>query len=332
MSARRLAITLAAAALLAPAPAHAGTYDVYSCTFGGTSYPNNAWVADGGYGAPPAGTVDTQCNGQGDRLSAALNPGQTFNLGWAGLTFRPPSGTTISDFTVTVHHRHVDDQSNGSNNTAGLFRYGDGFFSGIGNLRAGDAARLGAEGHWWGNGATPTDVTRTLSRRDSAWAMEQTNGWAMILSSDCGDEPTCPMDAGDVQLEEILGSRVTINDPVVPSLTAVAAGQGLLAPGVRSGGEPITFSATDNTGIRRAEIVDVTDAANPVVVASEDYDAVKTDAGTGCDYTRPRPCPDVKDEKIAASPTPAGRALSAPRSRWSRAGRSTGSTEATERG
>jgi hypothetical protein len=74
VSARRLASALVAAALLAPAAAHSGTYDVYSCSFGGTSYPNNIWVADGGYGAAPWGTVDTQCNGPGDVISAALNP------------------------------------------------------------------------------------------------------------------------------------------------------------------------------------------------------------------------------------------------------------------
>ena len=89
-----------------------------------------------------------------------------------------------------------------------------------------------------------------------------------------------------------------------PVMSGVQAGTGLLAPGVRSGDEPVTFSATDNSGIRRAEIVDVTDAANPAVVASEDYNTgPNTDAGTRCDYTRPRPCPDLKNETIAA-PTP----------------------------
>ena len=303
MSVRRATIALVVAVLAVPSAARAGTYDVYSCTFGGVSYPNNVWVADGGYGAAPWGTVDTRCDGPGDRISAALSPNTAFpNLNWAGLTARPPAGTTISDFTVTFRHRYVDANDGNDNNTAGLFRYGDGFFSGIGNLRDGDAAKLSAEGHNWGN-VSGTDVTKTISRRDSAWAMEQTDGWGMILSSDCGKVAPCNMGPNDVQLEEILGSRITIDDPVVPSVTAVATGEGLLAPGVRSGDEPIRFSATDNTGIRRAEIVDVTDAGNPVVVASEDYDSgAQTEAGARCDYTRPRPCPDLKDEKIAASP------------------------------
>ena len=41
-----VALAVAGGALL-PASAHAGTYDVYSCSFGGKLYPNNAWVADG---------------------------------------------------------------------------------------------------------------------------------------------------------------------------------------------------------------------------------------------------------------------------------------------
>jgi hypothetical protein len=302
-----IALTVASGVLL-PASANAGTYNVYSCSFGGNLYPNNAWVADGVYAVAPYGSVDTHCGTAGDVLAAALSPGVTFGPGWAGLTFRPPAGASLSDFTVTVRHWHVDDISDGvPNNTAGLFRYGEGFFSGAGDVRAADAAVLAPEGHFWGNGASPTDVTRTISRRDSLSAMSQVDANRMILSADCGDEPSCPMGAGDVQHEEILGSKVTIDDPVVPSVTAVADGQGLLAPGLRAGDEPITFSATDNSGIRRAEIVDVTDAAHPVVVASEDYDSgTKTEAGTRCDFTRPRPCPDLKNERIAASPAIGG--------------------------
>jgi hypothetical protein len=278
---RRALIALAiAGGVLAPATAHAGSYDVYSCAFGGNLYPNNAWVADGAYSAPPNGTVDTQCGGA-------------------------DSGTTISDFVVRVRHQYAEDAADGNSQTAGLFRFGDGFFSGIGNLRADEASYLAKEGHFWGGGS-PLDTTVTLSRRDSASAMARV-GTTMILSADCGTQPSCTIGLNDRQVEQILGSKITVDDPIVPSVTAVADAQGLLAPGLRSGDEPITFSATDNSGIRRAEIVDVTDAAHPVVVASEDYDSgTKTEAGARCDYTRPRPCPDLKNERIAASPAVGG--------------------------
>ena len=100
---------------------------------------------------------------------------------------------------------------------------------------------------------------------------------------------------------------MTITDNTAPALGAPTADQGLLAPGTRSGDEPVTFSATDNVGIRRAEIVDVTDAANPSVVASQDYTSTATAQNARCDFTKPRPCPDLKNETIAASPAIAGK-------------------------
>ena len=69
----------------------------------------------------------------------------------------------------------------------------------------------------------------------------------------------------------------------------------------------MTFSATDNVGIRRAELVDVTDAANPSVVAAKDYNSTADIQNARCSFTRPRPCPDLKNETIAASPAIAGK-------------------------
>ena len=88
---------------------------------------------------------------------------------------------------------------------------------------------------------------------------------------------------------------------------ARSAAQGLRAPGTRSGNESVTFSASDNVGIRKAEIVDVTDAANPTVVASKDYNSgTLTAQKTRCDFTRPLPCPNLSGETLAANPPIAG--------------------------
>ena len=51
----------------------------------------------------------------------------------------------------------------------------------------------------------------------------------------------------------------------------------------------------------------MTDAANPSVVASDDYTSTATAQNARCDFTKPRPCPDLKNETIAASPPIAGR-------------------------
>ena len=114
---------------------------------------------------------------------------------------------------------------------------------------------------------------------------------------------------------ELYGSRVTITDTTAPALTGPTAGAGLRVPGTRSGDEPLTFSASDNTGIRRAEIVDVTDADDPQVVAAEDYATTQSAQKGKCDYTRTKPCPDLKAETIATARRCPG-SRTRPRSRW----------------
>ena len=168
----------------------------------------------------------------------------------------------------------------------------------------GDQAAINTEKHWYGAGAAVDSGFVTLTKADSPQAQRQGSATSISLYAGCSSAGTCTFDQNSIDQLQLLGSRVTIEDTRPPDLTAVQAGRGLLAPGIRSGDEPVTFSATDNSGIERAEIVDVTNAANPVVVASEDYNSgPNTDTGTRCDFTRPRPCPDVKDETIAA-PTP----------------------------
>ena len=151
---------------------------------------------------------------------------------------------------------------------------------------------------------------------------------------------------GERRSFELYGSRVTITDSTAPALGgAHRRRQGLLAPGIRSGDEPVTFSATDNVGIRRAEIVDVTDAANPAVVASEDYTATATapERALRLHQAAPVPRPQERDDRgltgdrrqarrcCCASPTrPATRRCRRP-SPSRRAARSTARAEATAR-
>jgi hypothetical protein len=148
-------------------------------------------------------------------------------------------------------------------------------------------------------------VTRTWA--DSSIARTAGTANYMTISAGCwAGSGGCTLGATAGVFLELYGSRVTITDTTAPALTGPTAGDGLRAPGTRSGDEPLTFSASDNTGIRRAEIVDVTDANNPQVVAAEDYATTQTAQKGKCDYTRTRPCPDLKAEAIAASPAIAG--------------------------
>jgi hypothetical protein len=308
-----LAAVVLSACALAPAAAHAGTYDVYSCRFGSSFYGNNAWTpniaAAGGNAA--LFTADTTCATPGDVLVAALQPSVTYPIGSsAALVFIAPPNTTVTNYTLTLRQLYTAAGLSADPNTPFVMTtFGPYAFTLAGNYDAGVIAYVTADQHYWG-AAGPIDKTVTLSKADSPHSsVVQGSAPSMALYAGCwaGRAAVCSLGASDLAQTQLLGSKVTITDTLPPVMSGVQAGSGLLAPGVRSGDEPVTFNAKDNSGIRRAEIVDVTDTANPVAVASEDYaTGPNTDAGTRCDYTRPRPCPDLKDETIAASPAIAG--------------------------
>ena len=84
---------------------------------------------------------------------------------------------------------------------------------------------------------------------------------------------------------------MTINDPTAPTVTVEASG--LLAGGARNGSDPITVTASDNSGIRRVELLDVSNPAAPPLVGVEDYAVDRTDVNKSCDYSLPAPCPGL---------------------------------------
>ena len=317
-----MAAVLGACALM-PAAAHAGTYDVYSCKFGSAFYGNNAWVGVNNAGAgDPAFTVpDATCANASDPLIALMRPGNatTPNVAYtpgisSSLVFTPPADTRITDFSLSVRHLFNTFTNSSGTHTQNNTGFTLVAFGGVGVSLTGQwdanppqAASINGDHHYYGAGGPAPDTgVVALTKASSMLATNAGRASNMALYAGCytGAAGNCNIDDASIAQVQLIGSRVTIDDTRPPDLTAVQAGRGLLAPGVRSGAEPVSFSASDNSGIQRAEIVDVTDAANPAVVATEDYNSgPNTDAGTRCDFTRPRPCPDLKDETIAA-PTP----------------------------
>jgi hypothetical protein len=303
-----LALTVAALAASAPA-AHAGSYDVYSCTIDGSYHANNAWVANNNPAGDARYVTDAACPKSGDPLQVLLAGGNAFAFGQhAALYFYAPPNTAITNYKLVVWHYWFAPGNGGPDGTTyELISLGPTFFSGAGQFENPTVADLTAEGHWYGGGGAidTKAITRTLS--DSVVAKRQGSAGFMTLSAGCWNGAGCTLAANANVFLDLYGSRVTITDNTVPALSAPTAGSGLLAPGARSGDEPVTFSASDNVGIRRAELVDVTDAANPAIVGSEDYSTTPTVQKAGCDYSKPRPCPDLKNETIAASPAIVGK-------------------------
>jgi hypothetical protein len=314
------------ACVLPPTVAHAGSYDVYSCRFGSSFYGNNAWTPVNNSGAGDASFTapDATCAQAGDPLVALMRPGNasTPNVAYARgisseLLLTPPANTRIIDFELNVRHLfNTFTNSSGThtqNNTGyTLVAFGGSGVSLTGQWDANPSqtASIATDKHYYPTatpgGPVPDTGVVTLTRASSTLARNAEGAPNMALFAGCwaNAAANCNLDDVSVAQVQLIGSRVTIEDTLHPAVSGVQAGAGLLALGVRSGSEPVTFSATDNSGIRRSEIVDVTDAGNPAVVASEDYaTGPNTDAGTRCDYTRPRPCPDLTNEAIAA-PTP----------------------------
>jgi hypothetical protein len=310
-----LALAPIIAALAASAPAaHAGSYDVLSCTIDGSYHPNNAWVAINNPGGDARYLSNASCLKSGDPLQVMLAGGNAFAFGTnAALFFTAPPDASITDYSLVVWHYWFAPGNGGPDGTTyELISFGSAWVSGAGKFDAPSMDALHNEGHWYGwqssGVGAPIDtkaITRTLS--DSALAKNQGKGGNMTISTGCWESAGCTLAANANVFTDLYGSRITITDSTVPALTAPTADTGLLAPGIRSGDEPVTFSATDNVGIRKAELVDVTDATSPAVVASEDYNATPTSQNARCDFTRPRPCPDLKSQTLAASPALAGR-------------------------
>jgi hypothetical protein len=308
-----LVAVLGASALCAPL-ARAGSYDVLSCSIDGGFYANNAWGVNNQPAGDPRYITDTACAKPGDALATRLAAGNSFSPAtFAGLRLGAPSGSAITNYKLVFWHYWYA-PGPPDETTYELVSFGNDFFSGAGQFDPAVQAAVDGDGHHWyglrapgSSGAADSGaVTRTWS--DSAIARNTGTATFMTVSAGCwAGSGGCTLAANANVFVELFGSRVTITDTTAPALTGPTAGEGLRAAGTRSGDEPLTFTASDNVGIRRAEIVDVTDADDPHVVAVEDYNATQTALKTKCDFTRTKPCPDLKAETIAASPAIAGR-------------------------
>jgi len=305
---RQMLVLALLAAACAPATAEAGTYHVYACTAGGASWENRTWT-----GQPVPGlVVDTDCTASGSLIGLRIDGGKAIaNGAAASLTFTSPPGTTIADFTLD---RLLDFHSNPPlQNTRplyALYLLGGVPFLGAGDYHYPTRERLKDSGSWYGFPAANASVSRrtTSLRQFASLPGYKRDATTLSIQVGCFKRATnCSAPAAGRVFHVLYGIDVTIDDPQPPTPTVAA--EGLLAGGPRNGSDPVVLGATDNAGIRRVELHDVTVPGAPQLVGAEDYTAAKTDAGATCSARLAKTCPNLARESVRPTALQVGRRL-----------------------
>ena len=298
-----------AAALALAAPAHAGTYDVHFCNSGTNVFDNRSWAA-----LASAGIVtDTACATANTLIGIRVDAGSRSAAGGiAGLTFTSPPGTVITNFALSRQLDYKNPVVSGTRPYFTLYQLGSVVFAGAGDYEDGTRNRLNAQRSWYGYPANEAHLPRGAVTRASfpALAAYHNDSRQLLLRVGCYRRNTAPCEVGPGGriFNVLYGARVTVSDPTPADSFSVEA-SGLMAGGQRDGSDPVTISATDNSGIEKLEIFDVTDPAAPRLVGSESYDVgptyeageQRTDRGGTCSYRLAKPCPDLAGETIRPS-------------------------------
>jgi hypothetical protein len=297
-----LLVLVVAALGAAAAPARAGTYSVFACG----SYDNKSWTGVGDTGI----TADKTCPGS-TTMGNAVSGGARVPLGAAGTTtFTAPAGMTIADFSLTRQLTYRNGApAKGTRRVYAIYKLGGTVFAGAGHYQNATRDRLNAVGSWYGYPESNVVVPKSTVSRSSFPALAGYRGDATTLQIAVGCfngsvKTPCSVAASGSVSHLLSGAQIVLNDPTPPAASIEASG--LLAGGQRSGSDPITLDATDNGGIRRVEILDLTTGV-PSVVGGEDYSAgTRTDVGGICSFRLRKPCTNLKNETVRPSALPAG--------------------------
>lgn len=292
-----LTVVLGAAA---PA-ARAGVYTVHFCNSVGVTYDNRSWAQ-----APSAGyQLDNTCPVPTHNISVEVLRNATATVPEntsASMVFNAPAGTAIGDFRLDRALEYVNQTAANTHPFYAAYLLGGVVFAGVGNFDDATVNRLKATGDWYAGTQGRRTVTKGSFRSLAGYGNDART---LAIQVGCFARGTPCSLTGGVINNALFGASVDLIDNVPPAVSVEAFG--LLAGGTPAGTEPIRFAASDNAGVRRAEIVDVTDPANPQVVATEDYNSVLNDRGAGCSFRLVRPCPNVAGETIASAGITGGR-------------------------
>jgi hypothetical protein len=289
---RSLILLLAVAGALVAAPsALAGTYEVRTCQTGYGHYLNKAWTF-----SVPSGNWGTEQTCPADRQQlVVLMLGNTSTPAFqtATMVFRPPAGATIRDFTINRQVYYYNPVIDGSGTLPPYILYSwDGLaYAGAGEYDAATRDAIYATGHWYGYPSGAADTTaQVLTRASFGRLTGAADATSLTIEVGCWASPCSLRSDGNVWTA-LYGSRITVSDETKPAVSA-ARGFGLYTPGSHGGDEGVGFSANDNVGIRRAELIDLTDPSDSRIVGRKNI---------SCDFARPAPCDNVRGTTVTPS-------------------------------
>ena len=224
------------------------------------SYDNRSWNSVRATGI----SADERCPGSAT-MGNAVGGGARVPLGATGTTtFTAPAGMTIADFTLTRQLTYRNGApADGTRRLYAIYKLGGTVFAGAGRYENATRNRLNAVGSWYGypenNVVVPTEHgpalelpgARGLRRRPPRRCRSRS------AASTAASTPPARWPRGGGISHLLSGAQVVLNDPTPPRRVDRGLGPARRRRGARAA-DPITLDASDNGGIRRVEIIDVT--------------------------------------------------------------------------
>jgi hypothetical protein len=289
------------AGLVAAPAAQAGTYNVYACGTPAGKFTNHAWTF--GTNSTQFGLASCAASDASPRMVMTSAADRAFSAGeYAQLIFRTPPGATIADFRIDRYMQQFNPVDNypGREFLFDVGQLGPTVFELTGNHST--SSTPGAA--WRGGGQAYEEQLVVTPASFGSLAGYQGDATYVAYTMGCQPAAGCALGTngaggkGSINLV-ILSATVTVNDPTKPSIGRILP-TGLAAGGIVTGDEPLSFDASDNSGIHFARLVDATPGALEKVVQTYEFT---------CDYSYAAPCPQVSGGALAPPALPAGNRL-----------------------
>lgn len=294
-----------------PPAAFAGIYPVYACVQAQGHYFRNQSWAPAGNSATVA--VDNECIDASDGLGLAAQAGPDIPAGQSrSLVFTAPEDTEIADFAIPrrLFFYNPTNPGGGAELLYVLTALGSTVFEGEGGYEGLTRNRLHDIGGWWygyNRGAQYPGAYDTAAGYSTAPQTISRGLFGPVLGGAQGSRTlsltigcyygTCSLDPGGggrpagAVFAGLGATVVLVNDPISPRLSVQSTG--LLAAGERAGNESVTFSATDSSGISRADLLDGSTVLRSRLFTDPDQ------TSQPCNFAQAKPCADVSGQTLA---------------------------------